>query len=49
MRHKLTELAFKDISQQYLQPRRARRKMSRVIGKKAFQVWRVSGDNPVNV
>lgn len=40
MRHKLTELAFQDISTKYKVPRRARRAMSRAIGKKAFQAWR---------
>jgi len=48
MRRKLIELAFQDISKTYAQPRKARRKMARAIGKKAFKAWRV-GDGPVNV
>lgn len=40
MRHKLTELAFQDISTKYAMPRRARRKIARVLGKKAFRAWR---------
>lgn len=43
-RSKVINLAFQDISAQYtLMPRKARRKMSRVIGKQAFKAWR-NGD-----
>lgn len=48
MRHKLTELAFQDISTKYKVPRKARRAMSRAIGKKAFQAWRGEEKAPVN-
>ena len=46
MRRKLIQLAFQDISKTYTQPRKARRKMARAIGKKAFQVWRVGDVQP---
>jgi len=46
MRRKLIELAFQDISRTYKNPRSERRAMARAIGKKAFQVWRVTGVQP---
>lgn len=43
----VVKLAFRDISQQYNQPRKARRKMARAIGKQAFKAWR-NGEVPAH-
>lgn len=47
MRHTMFKLAFSDLSKQYFEPRKARRKIARAISKQAFKVWR-NGESPVN-